>query len=1017
MEFEIDYFHKNLELWSQFCPEDAEQVRELECLTVSFSKNKGTQELNLKKVSDTQEFYLYSQTDIKAEMHQWLVSLPLHKGDFFFVYGIGLGYYFQGLKSWLAENPSCFAIFLEDDLEVIHRFLETPYATTFLETSQVRLYYLNGDEKDNKLLAHLGILAAQTTVQIFSLLAYQQYKGSKYQLLHAKLSYECNYKSKTVGEYFNYSLGFLRNFYENVMALPESRPATALYGKFLGIPAIICGAGPSLEKNREVLKTLKDRALIIAGGTAINALNADHLIPHFGVGVDPNPFHFTRIISNQSYEMPFFYRSRMNHEAFEVVHGDRLYLTGAGGHVIPDWFEKKLGIQSYHLAEGHNVVNMCVSLAHLLGCNPIIIVGVDLAYSQNKSYAPGILHHAIHERKTEFFTKSIDEELLSKKDIHGEYVYTLWKWVDESLWYGFFHVAHPELTIINCTEGGIGFPRVENVPLAAAAEQYLVEQLDLDARINGEIKKAKLPPQVTKEEIYALFEILRESVRRCATLYQNQISNWKEHYQKLVAKEDFPEGYVPENVNESQQEIEKEEAYEALLKIYNQTYIKTYREKYEELYIHPAFNSKREIELKKIDFTIKILDYLRKGAEINAGLIQDLIRTYKQDDELEALQGASKETVLLKESLEEKRKKAAAVEKYAYEKGILTLIDPEFNLHIEEPLTLELKQTHYANGKTESECFHLQGQLYGPSSYYDEEGNLLSRAWFYKGLRQGKARYYYPSGSLASLQRFQEGKWDGLQEYYYENGNLKSLIPYKQGRLHGEVLLYFENGSLHRKLQFKEEMREGIDILWDKTGAQIIEAHYADDKPIKTARVWYPNGNIAREVIYEPDTNQITIRKWTRKGKPLSPETLKKDDYFDSVTKQTSLLTDSIEKVYEDMAKIVPLVKETQPQPGESTTEEDFSKLKSALVHLRQLNDKILESTGINAPDGQEAIWKSPSARRGMEKQINEMTQKMQDDLKTIQEALGLAIGLLAKNPEFIQPPPEPPKEGSDNAK
>ena len=60
-----------------------------------------------------------------------------------------------------------------------------------------------------------------------------------------------------LNEYLTGQRGFLSNFYLNLYYLPDSKKGNDLYGKFQGIPAIICGAGPSLQKNIHLLKELK----------------------------------------------------------------------------------------------------------------------------------------------------------------------------------------------------------------------------------------------------------------------------------------------------------------------------------------------------------------------------------------------------------------------------------------------------------------------------------------------------------------------------------------------------------------------------------------------------------------------------------------------------------------------------------------------------------------------------------------------------------------------------------------
>ena len=42
-----------------------------------------------------------------------------------------------------------------------------------------------------------------------------------------------------------------------------------------------------------------------------------------------------------------------------------------------------------------------------------------------------------------------------------------------------------------------------------------------------------------------------------------------------------------------------------------------------------------------------------------------------------------------------------------------------------------------------------------------------------------------------------------------------------------------------------------MERMWNDDGMLMIEANYKNDVPIGTAREWYSNGNLAKEMIYE----------------------------------------------------------------------------------------------------------------------------------------------------------------------
>jgi len=108
------------------------------------------------------------------------------------------------------------------------------------------------------------------------------------------------------------------------------------------------------------------------------------------------------------------------------------------------------------------------------------------------------------------------------------------------------------------------------------------------------------------------------------------------------------------------------------------------------------------------------------------------------------------------------------------------------------------------DGSKKMECFYLDGNLHGPSSFFSEKGVLLSKSWFWHGKQEGKCIWYYPSGQIYSIQRYREGHWHLLQEYFFESGQAKSCIPYNHGELDGEVKLYDSKGQLERSIPFKD---------------------------------------------------------------------------------------------------------------------------------------------------------------------------------------------------------------------
>ena len=148
-----------------------------------------------------------------------------------------------------------------------------------------------------------------------------------------------------------------------------------LQNVFQNIPAIIVGAGPSLEKNQNVLKELRERALIFAGGTALSAMNIE---PHFAAITDPEVPKRERQFPN----VPFFYQARMDSEIFSKMKSDKILFPDSSVDAINWLYEEEEKFDG-----GWTVGNFLTQIAIFLGCSPIVFIGMDFAYENGKKYS------------------------------------------------------------------------------------------------------------------------------------------------------------------------------------------------------------------------------------------------------------------------------------------------------------------------------------------------------------------------------------------------------------------------------------------------------------------------------------------------------------------------------------------------------------------------------------------------------------------------------------------------------
>ncbi len=152
---------------------------------------------------------------------------------------------------------------------------------------------------------------------------------------------------------------------------------------FLGLPALIVGAGPSLQKNAKVLKELSQSCVVFAALNAVTTLEKAEIDVDFYGIIDPRKGFE---LSNKVYETPIFFRSSALFSETEKFKSK--IFVGDGGQNAPlSFFEGLFENPALGLEAGYTVSNFLFHIATFLGCCPIILVGQDLAFLEGEKYA------------------------------------------------------------------------------------------------------------------------------------------------------------------------------------------------------------------------------------------------------------------------------------------------------------------------------------------------------------------------------------------------------------------------------------------------------------------------------------------------------------------------------------------------------------------------------------------------------------------------------------------------------
>ena len=621
-------FKENLLLLTEIDPDLAGKIEATEKHPFSQCQTRQD-EPNLCYELAGQKQFVHSSYSAQKEAERAVSSLKIDSVQVLYVYGIGLGYIYDAIKPWLKENSERYVVFLEDQLGILRCFLETEQASRALNDPQVMITYIKTDDQTYlETICHdLAFYYVGLRFQYTALPHYERIRPDSVRQLQLKIMHSSAYVSFAGQEFMNYGATFFRNFYSNTLQLASSTGCRTMVDGFKKIPAIICGAGPSLNQNFDLLKTLSDRALIFAGGSAINALSCRGMEPHFGGSVDPNKTQYERMSSHAAHELPTFYKGRAFHYAFHVLHGPRIYLAGNNMYPVTDWLEEDLGIEEERGSEGHNVLHLMIDLARRFGCDPIIFVGMDLAFTGMQSYASAVVDDPGVSEGEITKASDLNDNAFSRHDIHGKPVYTLWKWVAESNYTSRYAADHPDVTFINATEGGLGFEGIPNLTLQEVRERYLTIPYDLKNWVHAELQSSRFD-NVTLDRVVKWMKDVDDSLESCFHLCEELASAYSDLAGAFEKGKKKAIETCSNKIRELDGEFQGEKAAQYILGPVNEVRSVLYERKFSQIEYSSERLSDLQKMLKRVEANREEMLSLKESAELNQALLRHAVFQY-----------------------------------------------------------------------------------------------------------------------------------------------------------------------------------------------------------------------------------------------------------------------------------------------------------------------------------------------------------------------------------------------------
>ena len=498
-----DYYESNLQLLKEYHPATWEllQTTKPEPLGNIVTSSSGKPNLSvLNEQGDS--IVLHNEENPDDETNLFTKIIPDSHQGFVGIIGMGLGY---GIPNILEEKPQVrnLAVF-ELQPGIFVQALRCMDFSDFL--------------KDPRLILRIG---DKIPIEAVLKPARDAIKLEDSRILNSPSIFKIKQDdySKLAAEVYNYInllniegtttkvLGkqFAINRFQHISTIHHHRTIDQLRNIFPKKPAILVAGGPSLDKNVHLLKQVQEHAVIFAADTVFPTLLNHGVRPHFISSIDPNNVTFEKLadVVSEGSSTSLICLASVNLKIAKIFPAKQIFwaFTAKAPEI---WINKLIG-GKFETAGASTVAHLNLIAATVLGCDPIIFVGQDLAYPTGASHAKGAVLHGIAPGQNA--RGNIESKMTLGVD--GKMVRTDRGFLSMKNHFETMIKNRPE-KFINATEGGAHIEGTEVLALTDVIDTYCKENINSSQYLDDYYKTIK--PPVT-EKLVSEFLSLQKTIQ------------------------------------------------------------------------------------------------------------------------------------------------------------------------------------------------------------------------------------------------------------------------------------------------------------------------------------------------------------------------------------------------------------------------------------------------------------------------------------------------------------------------
>jgi len=406
-------FKENMEILREIFPKAWKKVLEIETrldkgLVKAVASEEGSINLQVNKQ------FMHDNKNPSREAKKLIQQFQNVKdySDILF-YGIGMGYQINAFREQYPGVP--FSIY-EPLPEVFYQFLSHA-DLKLIPNHIIKNIFIETKPEDPHNYCRSYVRSIRSSALVIDLSAYRKLFPDKHKAFFTEFDCQINERRNSLATINAFQKRWTINSIKNFIQVLDS-PDILIdkKGYFQNKPAVLVASGPSLEEEINNLKIIKENgmAYIFTVGTAINTLIQHGVYPHAACTYDPteeNQIICKEVLEKGIKSIPLIFGSTVGYETIEKYPGPKMHMLISQDSAAAFYLRTRDKDRVETINDAATIAVITLQLVAQLGFNPIILVGQNLAYLDNKHYAAGSTFHPIeagdHELNNAVLVKDV----------------------------------------------------------------------------------------------------------------------------------------------------------------------------------------------------------------------------------------------------------------------------------------------------------------------------------------------------------------------------------------------------------------------------------------------------------------------------------------------------------------------------------------------------------------------------------------------------------------------------------